>query len=128
MASRTTFRTKLLLLTIVPLAVAQIVTLIAVMRTVENDVQTDAQASLMIGATVVDEFLAARSDQLHTSVSVLAADYGLKEAAATGDAATIESVLDNHSRRVGADIAHQQRETVAPQMPQLDLVAVAADP
>lgn len=105
MASRTTFRTKLLLLTIVPLAVAQIVTLIAVMRTVENDVQTDAQASLMIGATVVDEFLAARSDQLHTSVSVLAADYGLKEAAATGDAATIESVLDNHSRRVGADIA-----------------------
>jgi len=105
MAIRTTFRTKLLLLTIVPLAVAQIVTLIAVMRTVEQDIEADARASLTIGATVVNEFLAARTEQLRTSVSVLAADYGLKEATATGDAATIQSVLENHSRRVGADIA-----------------------
>jgi diguanylate cyclase (GGDEF)-like protein len=105
MTLRTTFRTKLLLLTIVPLAVAQIVTLFAVMRTVENDIQADARASLTIGATVVNEFLAARTDQLRTSVSVLAADYGLKEATATGDAATIQSVLQNHSRRVGANIA-----------------------
>jgi diguanylate cyclase (GGDEF)-like protein len=105
MKRRTTFRTKLLLLTIVPLAVAQIVTLFAVMRTVEKDVQTRAQESLTIGAVVVNEFLAARAEQLQTSVAVLAADYGLKEATATGDAATIRSVLDNHSRRVGADIA-----------------------
>ena len=102
---RATFRTKLLLLTIVPLAVAQIVTLFAVMQTVEQNIQADAQASLTIGTTVVNEFLAARTEQLRTSVSVLAADYGLKEATATGDAATIRSVLENHSRRVGADIA-----------------------
>jgi diguanylate cyclase (GGDEF)-like protein len=105
MAIRTKFRTKLLLLTIVPLAVAQIVTLFAVMRTVQQDVEADARASLTIGATVVNEFLTARADQMRTSVSVLAADYGLKEATATGDAATIQSVLENHSRRVGADIA-----------------------
>jgi diguanylate cyclase (GGDEF)-like protein len=105
MARRTTFRTKLLLLTIVPLAVAQVVTLFAVMRTVERDVEADARASLGVGATVVAEFLAARSEQLQTSVAVLAADYGLKEATATGDAATIHSVLENHGRRVGADIA-----------------------
>jgi len=105
MAIRTTFRTKLLLLTIVPLAVAMIVTLFAVMQTVEQDIEADAEASLTIGATVVNEFLAARTDQIRTSVSVLAADYGLKEATATGDAATIQSVLENHSRRVGADVA-----------------------
>lgn len=102
---RATFRTKLLLLTIVPLAVAQIVTLFAVMQTVERNIQADARASLTIGTTVVNEFLAARTEQLRTSVSVLAADYGLKEATATGDAATIRSMLENHSRRVGADIA-----------------------
>ena len=102
---RATFRTKLLLLTIVPLAVAQIVTLFAVMQTVEQNIQADAQASLIIGTTVVNEFLVARTEQLRTSVSVLAADYGLKEATATSDAATIRSVLENHSRRVGADIA-----------------------
>ena len=105
MKFRTSFRTKLLLLTIVPLAVAQVVTLFAVMQTVEEDIQSGAQESLTIGAVVVHEFLAARTEQLRTSVEVLAADYGLKEATATGDAATIRSVLNNHSKRVGADIA-----------------------
>lgn len=105
MKLRTTFRTKLLLLTIVPLGVAQIVTLFAVMRTVEHDVDARARESLKVGAVVVNEFLAAHAEQLRTSVEVLAADYGLKEAVATGDAVTIRSVLDNHSRRVGAGVA-----------------------
>ena len=80
MQLKTTFRTKLLLLTIVPLAVAQVVTLLAVMRTVENDIRSDARESLTIGAGVVNEYLESRTDQLRTSVGVLAADYGLKEA------------------------------------------------
>lgn len=105
MTLRTSFRTKLLLLTIVPLAVAQIVTLFAVMRTVEHDVNTRAHESLVIGANVVSEFLAGRGEQLRTTVEVLAADFGLKEATATNDAATIRSVLENHGRRVGADMA-----------------------
>jgi EAL domain-containing protein (putative c-di-GMP-specific phosphodiesterase class I) len=60
MTYRTTFRTKLLLLTIVPLAVAQVVSLFAVMRTVQQDVRSRAQQSLTVGAVVVDEYLAAR--------------------------------------------------------------------
>jgi diguanylate cyclase (GGDEF)-like protein len=105
MEIRTSFRGKLLLLTILPLAAAQIVTLLAVMRIVEEDVERRARESLVIGGTVVNEFLTGRSDQLRASVEVLAADFGLKEAAATGDADTIQSVLANHSERVGADIA-----------------------
>ena len=102
---RTSFRSKLMLLTIVPLAIAQIVTLLAVMRTVETDVDKRAHESLVIGAKVVAEFLASRGEQLRTSVEVMSSDYGLKEATATGDAGTILSVLDNHSRRVRADMA-----------------------
>lgn len=102
---RTTFRRKLLLLSIVPFALAQIVTLFAVMQTLEADIDRRATQSLVIGGSVVNEFLASRGDQLRTSVRVLAADFGLKEAAASGDAQTIVSVLGNHSRRVGADIA-----------------------
>ncbi len=105
MKFRTSFRSKLMLLTVVPLAVAQIVTLFAVMRTVEKDVDSRARDSLIIGSTVVSEFLASRGEQLRTSVEVLAADFGLKEATATGDEATIESVLENHGRRVHADMA-----------------------
>ncbi len=102
---RTTFRSKLFLLTIVPLAVTQIVTLFAVMQTVQEDVYRRAHDSLVIGGTVVSEFLAARAEQLRTSAQVLAADFGLKQAAATRDAETLRSILVNHSQRVGADIA-----------------------
>jgi diguanylate cyclase (GGDEF)-like protein len=105
MKIRTSFRGKLLLLTILPLAVAQIVTLLAVMRTVEEDVDRRARESLVIGGAVVNEFLTGRGEQLRASVEVLAADFGLKEATATGDAETIQSVLSNHSQRVGADVA-----------------------
>jgi diguanylate cyclase (GGDEF)-like protein len=74
------------------------------MHTVEKDVDSRARESLRIGAVVVDEFLAARGEQLRTSIAVLAADYGLKEAVATHDAVTIRSVLDNHGNRVGSDL------------------------
>jgi len=94
-----------MLLTVVPLAVAQIVSLFAVMQTVERDVTTRARDSLVVGSTVVSEFLASRGEQLRTSVEVLAADFGLKEATATDDEATIQSVLENHGRRVHADMA-----------------------
>jgi diguanylate cyclase (GGDEF)-like protein len=105
MKLRTSFRRKLLLLALLPLALAQIVTIFAVMRTVERDVHRRANESLQIGAEVIDEYLDGRSEQLRTSVQVLAADFGLKEAAATGDADTIKSVLHNHSQRVDADVA-----------------------
>ncbi len=102
---RTSFRSKLLLLTLLPLAIAQVVTLLAVMRTVEQDVDNRARTSLTIGGKVVTEYMAARSEQLRTSVDVLTADFGLKQAAATLDAGTIRSVLENHSQRVDANLA-----------------------
>jgi diguanylate cyclase (GGDEF)-like protein len=105
MKFRTSFRSKLLLLTLLPLAIAQIVTLLAVMRTVEQDVDKRARTSLAIGGNVVSEYMSARSEQLRTSVNVLTADFGLKQAAATLDADTIRSVLENHSQRVGANLA-----------------------
>ena len=105
MKFKTSFRSKLMLLTVVPLAVAQIVTLFAVMQTVEEEVDSRARESLIVGGAVVSEYLASHSKQLRTSVEVLAADFGLKEATATGDEATIRSVLENHGKRVHADMA-----------------------
>ena len=101
----TNFRQKLLALAVLPLVVGQLVMLFAVMETAEKDVDQRARNSLQIGAEVVKQYLASRSDQINTSVQVLAADFGLKEAAVTGDEGTIRSVLHNHSLRVGADVA-----------------------
>lgn len=94
-----------MLLTIVPLAIAQLVTLFAVMNTVESDIEDRARTSLVTGGLVVNESLASRGEQLRTSVEVLSADFGLKQATATGDENTIRSVLENHGRRVRADMA-----------------------
>ncbi len=102
---KASFRSKLLLLTIVPLLVAQVVTLFAVMRTVQTDVEARAHESLVIGGEVVAEYLDSRAEQLLTSVEVLSSDFGLKQAVGTGDADTIRSMLENHSRRVGADLS-----------------------
>ena len=44
-----------MLLTIVPLAVAQVVTLFAVMQTVESDVDARARESLVVGGELVTE-------------------------------------------------------------------------
>lgn len=105
MSIQTSFRSKLFALAIAPLTIAMLVTVLAVMRTVENDVERRARASMEISGNVVAEFLAARGDQIRTSVEVLSSDFGLKQAAATEDAATIESVLRNHGARIGADLA-----------------------
>lgn len=102
---RTTFRSKLFLLTIVPLAVAQVVTIFAVMQTVREDIYRRANDALIVGASVIEEFREARSERLRASAQVLAADFGLKQAAATRDVATLRSVLVNHGQRVSADIA-----------------------
>ena len=109
-----------MLLTVVPLAVAQIVTLFAVMQTVEKDVDSRARESLIVGSTVVSEFLTSHGEQLRTSVAVLAADFGFKEATATGDAATIRSVLENHGKRIRSDMAmfvDEDGNTIASTLP-----------
>jgi diguanylate cyclase (GGDEF)-like protein len=102
---RTTFRSKLFLLTIVPLAVAQVVTIVAVMQTVREDVYRRAHDSLVVGGTVIEEFREDRSERLLASARVLAADFGLKQSAATRDVETLRSILVNHRQRVSADIA-----------------------
>ncbi len=70
MKLRTSFRGKLLLLTILPLAAAQVVTLLAVMKIVEKDVGRRARESLVIGGAVVNEFLTGRGEQLRASIAV----------------------------------------------------------
>jgi diguanylate cyclase (GGDEF)-like protein len=75
------------------------------MQTVREDVYRRAHDSLVVGGTVIEEFREDRSERLRASAQVLAADFGLKQAAATRDAETLRSILVNHRQRVSADIA-----------------------
>ncbi|HEX6179559.1 MAG TPA: EAL domain-containing protein, partial [Thermoanaerobaculia bacterium] len=70
----------------------------------QRTMQRSIAEELRVGSNVVDQMLAARGRQLSDTVRVLAADFAFREAVASGDRPTIESVLANHGSRIGADV------------------------
>jgi diguanylate cyclase (GGDEF)-like protein len=99
-----TFRNQLLVLIIGLIVVTQSVTLIAVLARVESSVEVRAGEQLAAGGNFIDQLLRFRAAQLASGVGVLAADYGFREAVASGDKATMLSAADNHMRRIGAGL------------------------
>lgn len=65
-------------------------------------VRGQASEQLEVGSLVFQQLLDVRGRQLHDAVQVLAADFGFKEAVASGDAETIRSALANHGARINA--------------------------
>lgn len=57
-----------------------------------------------VAENVFKQYLSAKESLLLTAAKVLTADFGFKQAVATQDAETISSVLNNHSRRINADL------------------------
>jgi hypothetical protein len=98
------FRNQLLVLIIGLVVVTQSVTLVAVLARVENTVEGRAAGELSAGGAFIEQLMRFRASQLASGVNVLAADYGFREAMATGDGPTQLSAANNHLRRIGADL------------------------
>jgi diguanylate cyclase (GGDEF)-like protein len=98
------FRTRLLILLIGLLVGAEtVIAFTALARTAAIERQR-ADAQLVAGAHIAQRQLEYRERLLATAVTVLAADFGLREAVASGDRPTVASALANHAARVGADL------------------------
>ncbi|WP_330214422.1 bifunctional diguanylate cyclase/phosphodiesterase [Pseudomonas sp. AM8] len=65
-------------------------------------VRSQALALLDVGARVFERLLDARGRRLADGVQLLAADFGFRDAVASGDSATMRSVLLNHGKRINA--------------------------
>ncbi len=98
------FRNRLLVLIIGLVIATQSVTLIAVLARVEGSVADRAAEQLTAGGNFIEQFLSFRATQLASGVGVLAADFGFREAVASGDTPTMLSAANNHMRRIGADL------------------------
>ncbi|HTW37912.1 MAG TPA: EAL domain-containing protein [Steroidobacteraceae bacterium] len=98
------FRNRLLALIIGLVILTQTVTLIAVLAQTASDVKARADEQLRSGGSVVEQLMRFRTTQLAGAVAVLASDFGLREAVARGDSATILSSARNHAGRIGADL------------------------
>ncbi len=62
------------------------------------------EEELRLASVLFTRQLAVRTQQLVTATRLLSGDFALKAAVATADHATTASVLDNHGRRVDADL------------------------
>ncbi|MEE2002772.1 EAL domain-containing protein [Alkalimonas sp. MEB108] len=113
-------RHRLLLVIITLLGLLALATALASLTAMKQDSQQQAHQVLQVGANVFSQLLADRSVQLGQSVQVLAADFGFRQAVATSESATIQSVLENHGSRIDAQL-------VVLLSPQGDLLASTRD-
>ena len=100
----TSFRKRLLVLIIGLVVVTQTVTLAAVLASTAHNVEARAAEQLRSGSSFVQQLIRFRGSQLANTVAVLAADFGFREAVASGDVPTILSAARNNAQRIGADI------------------------
>jgi diguanylate cyclase (GGDEF)-like protein len=98
------FRKRLLVLIIGLLVVTQTVTLAAVLASTAHTVEGRAADELRSGASFAQQLIRFRAGQLANGVGVLAADFGFREAVASGDVPTIISAATNNAQRIGADL------------------------
>jgi diguanylate cyclase (GGDEF)-like protein len=98
------FRNRLLILLIGLVVGAQTVTLFTALARTSATVRKQADEQLVAGVHVAQQLLEYRERQLANAVAVLASDFGLREAVASGDRPTVDSALANHAARIGADL------------------------
>ncbi|HEV3020506.1 MAG TPA: cache domain-containing protein, partial [Burkholderiaceae bacterium] len=99
------FRKRLLVLIIGLVIVTQTVTLAAVLASTRRTVEARAAEQLRSGGAFAEQLIRFRAGQLAAGVAVLAADFGFREAVASGDSPTILSAARNNAQRIGADMA-----------------------
>ena len=78
--------------------------LINVWSSTSKHAQHQLNNDLKVAQNVFEQVLANRENVLYNSASVLTADFGFKQAVATGDRPTINSALFNHRGRINADL------------------------
>jgi diguanylate cyclase (GGDEF)-like protein len=96
---------KLMLILVGLVCVLQLASHFASRAVIRESLLDDARRGLTVGGEIFAELLSNRAMQLASSVDILVADFGFREAVATGDDATIRSALANHSGRIQADLA-----------------------
>ncbi|AKU13277.1 hypothetical protein AzCIB_3384 [Azoarcus sp. CIB] len=84
------------------LVAIQLVTLVALNWAVSENARESVRKEVEVGRRIFVRMMEDRTQQLTTAASVLASDFGLRQALMSSDQATIVSALNNHGARIGA--------------------------
>ena len=98
------FRTRLLLIFTAVLAVTLTATTLSALRATDANTRANATRELAVAERVFQTLLDENSRELTDRTTLLAEDFGFREAIATNEEDTIISVLANHGDRIGADL------------------------
>ncbi|MHA7853911.1 putative bifunctional diguanylate cyclase/phosphodiesterase [Marinobacter shengliensis] len=105
LAARLGFRGRLITAMISLVALVSVVIVALLMVYLFEDEKSRALEQLAIGERLTNEVIDRRTELELSRLSVVVQDFGFRSAIASGDPATIDSALENHSGRVGADFA-----------------------
>jgi diguanylate cyclase (GGDEF)-like protein len=97
------FQARLVYLLIALLVLLEAGTLVSVHFAGRRAMQRTVAEELSIGARVFDRFLQMRARTLSEQTRVLVSDFAFRDTVARADLDTIQSALENHGRRVGAN-------------------------
>jgi len=86
------------------LLVVQMAGFFAIGRSIEANARAELASQLAGGERLLTRLLEQNAQALTQGATLLAADYGFREAVLSGDAETVRSVLDNHGARIGASV------------------------
>ncbi|MFQ5415910.1 MAG: adenylate/guanylate cyclase domain-containing protein [Myxococcota bacterium] len=98
------FRARVLTFVSGLLILVQGAVLLAVNTANVSEARRHIDEALKLTASAFNRSLQVREQILREKARLLSADFAFKEAAATGDHATLLSALENHRHRVGADV------------------------
>ena len=99
------YRTRVIVLLLLLVATIQFPVFLSVYFATRGNALEQADERLDVGARVFNRLLETRGQQLRSAVGLVAADFGFREAVASRDEATVQSVLVNHGGRIAADFA-----------------------
>lgn len=98
------FRSRLAALVIILVVAVQGLTLAAILAQTLATEKGRARAQMSAGGALVRRVVEFRAAQIQSSVTVLASDFGFRQAVATGERETITSAAENHARRAHAGL------------------------
>lgn len=98
-------RTRLIVTSVCLLSLVLGAVFFAFYTSTDFSAERQAQRQLEVGSNVFRNLLEARARELTNATQILVADFGFRQAVATGDLATIRSALLNQASRIGADQA-----------------------
>lgn len=97
-------RTRIALTFLLLIGAVIATSLLAVSAANRANAEREINRQLEVGRLVFERVLDTNRRQLTQAAQVLAADFGFREAVASGDRTTIDSALENQSDRIGASL------------------------